>query len=494
MRRLVALLALIGAGRAAAQERVVIEDRGPGASGRVLESILARPHRVVPPDTGWFRLRRGEQGATSLVILGRTAAIEGPVNGDVIVVGGDLFVRPGGRIEGRAVAIGGGVYPSTLSVVTGGTQSFRDNTFAIAQDGDAFRLSYESLAEYAPPPLLLPGIYGFRMPLYDRVNGASIVFGPAFSLLGGRAEANALVTYRSDLGKIDPSLNASAQLTRRVRAEGYVGRGTFTNDAWIWSDFVNSFYVLLSGDDTRNYYRADRAVATVHRVWEWTHLQLEPYVGALVEDGWSVGPAQGEHRGPWSLLERDDTLGMQRPNPAIDEGTVASALAGVRLQYETEDFRVRARSRAEIGASTPTDQGFTQVTTDLDARFPTFGEQEYAADVHWVTTANGPPRQRFAYLGGAGTLPFHAMLEQGGDELLLVDQRYSIPLPRVRLGLLGEPTLIFRHRLASAGIDRLPDFEQVLGAGVLLTILRIEVQVDPARGEARITSGFSFSR
>lgn len=502
MRR-VAVLLLLAAPWLGAQERAVVVDRGPGAGGRVLESVLARPHRLVGPDTSWFRLRRAEQEPASLVVLGRTAAIEGTVGGDVVVVGGDLFVRPGARISGRAVAIGGGVYPSALAVVEGGTESHRDNTFDIRSAGDRYELAYRSLYEDASPPLLFPGVYGFRIPAYDRVNGASIPFGPSFSLLGGRAEIDALVTYRSDLGKIDPSVRGEAQLTRRIRAEASAGRGTFSNDSWIWSDFVNSFSVLTSGDDTRNYYRADRGELTVHRVWEWTNVVVEPFVGGLIEDAWSVGPAYGERSAPWSLFGKTDTLAMQRPNPAITPGVTTSVLGGTRLQYEHPDLRVRITSLAEAGAAPQgagdislgwIDRAFVQLTSDLAMQFPTFGEHEYAMDIHWVTTARGVPPQRFVYLGGPGTLVFLEMLVQGGDELLLIDQRYSIPVPSVRLGLLGEPTLIFRHRMGSAGLGRLPAFEHVVGAGVLLTILRVELQMDPVRGKFRVSTGFSFSR
>lgn len=503
MGRLLAMVLLLPA-VLHAQDRVVIVDRGPGASGRALEEVLREPHSVVAPDTAWFRLRRGERVATHLVVLGRTATLEGNVEGSVVVVGGDLFVRPGARIAGRAVAIGGGVYPSTLSVIEGGSASFRDNTFAIERRGDAYALSFVSLAEHASPPLLFPGVYGLRMPSYDRVNGLSARFGPAFSTLGGRAEIDLLATYRSDLGKVDPSVQGRAQLTRRVRAEAYAGRTTWSNDSWIWSDFVNSFSALVWGTDTRNYYRADRAELTVHRLWEWTTVQLEPFVGALYEDAWSVGPAVGERRGPWSVFARTDSLGMYRPNPTVADAAIASALAGAAIRYERPDLRGRAATRAEWGVG-PQPAGdislawaermFLQVTSDVAVTFPTFGEQEYALDVHWVTSpGDTPPAQRFAYLGGSGTLPFLDLLEQGGDEVLLIDQRYSIPVPSVRLGLLGEPTLIFRHRMGSAGLGKLPSFEQVVGAGVLLTLLRAELQFDPIRKQARLSFGFSFSR
>jgi hypothetical protein len=490
----VAAVALWSAGLQA-QARVIITDLGAGASGRILQEALAQPHRLVEPDSGWFVQRRNEQERSSLIVLGRTAAISGSVAGDVIVVAGDLFVRPGAHIDGRAIAIGGAVYPSALSIIRHGSQSFRDNTFSITRAADGYRLEYVSLREHAATPLLFPGVYGLRLPTYDRVNGASVPFGPAFSFAGGRGEVDILATYRSDLGKADPSLEGSIQLSRRSRARLEARRGSFSNDAWIWSDFVNSVAVLVYGADTRNYYRADRAELAVHRLWESSHAQIEPFVGGVAERAWSVGPAIGEQRGPWSIVERKDTLGMWRPNPGITDGSVTSVVAGSTLQWESDGVKVQARTRGEMSLASPLDTAFVQITSDVGVTFPTFGEQEYALDVHWVTTpSDAPPRQRLVYLGGPGTLPFITMLEQGGDELLLIDQRYSYPLLNVRIGILGIPTLLFRHRIGSAGLGRLPAFEQMVGVGILLTILRGEIQIDPATGKVRGGVGFSFSR
>ena len=51
----------------------------------------------------------------TVISLGRTVVVEGTVHGDVIVVDADLYMHPGGTIDGRAIAIGGGVYESMLA-------------------------------------------------------------------------------------------------------------------------------------------------------------------------------------------------------------------------------------------------------------------------------------------------------------------------------------------------------------------------------------------
>jgi hypothetical protein len=493
---LAALGALGALGKLEAQQPVTIADVGPGPAGRILRDAVAAPHRLIEPDTAWFTLGRSEQARPSLIVLGRTAAVSGFVDGDVIVVAGDLHVRPGAHIGGRAIAIGGGVYMSTRAIVLGGTRAFQDDTYDITRTADGYRLTYRSLRVDDSPSTLLPGFYGVRVPAYDRVNGATISVGPSFRFFGGRGEADLLASYRSDLGKVDPALSAEVQLSRRNRLDLFASRGTFTNDDWIRSDYVNSLTVLVTGKDTRNYFRADRAELTLHHLLEGTRMQLEPFIGVRAEDAWSVGPVPGDSSAPWSVFNRGDAEeGMRRPNPPIVEGRINSALFGAAAQFEAGDVRIRARTRGEQSLVAPGDARFTQLTSELGVSFPTFGLHEYSLDVHSITTfGDTPPPQRFAYLGGSGTLAFLDLLEQGGDELLLIEQQYTVPLGGVNLGLLGSPAVFLRHRVGGAGVANLPDLEQMLGFGVTVTFARGELELDPASGKVRFSAGVSFSR
>jgi hypothetical protein len=492
------------------QDRVVITDRGPGESGRILADALGRPYRLIQPDSAPFVLGRDASEAQTLIVLGRDAAIEGTVNGDVIVVDGDLFIRPRARVLGRTVAIGGAVYPRIPplnAVVTGSSESFRDETFTISRVGDAFHLDYHSLFADESAAFTLPGVYGVRIPEYDRVNGLSLPVGPALRVAGGAGEIDALVTYRSDLGKFDPGLFAQLPLTRALRVEATAERGTFTNDRWIRSNIWQSVIALGTGKDTRNHYRADRAQASLHRLWEMPSVRFEPFVGSRIERAWSTGPAVGERRGPWSITGRTDTLeGMFRPNPRVMHGTILSALAGAGAEWETPaGVRAEASLVAEhlLQSSPPNiadplgarELDFTQLTSHGEIRFLTFGLQEYRGEVHWVTTPGGAtPPQRFVYFGGSGTMPFLDLLEQGGDELLLVDQRYSIPLHMIRLGFFGSPLVHLRHRLGSAGLGDLPSLEQALSVGLEIAVVRGEFRLNPANGDTEFSLSFALSR
>jgi hypothetical protein len=477
-----------------AQVRVVVRDAGPGAPGRLLRGALSSPHVVVPPGRDTLELRRDSTVGRTLIVLGRHATVAGTVNGDVLVVAGDLVLHPGARIDGRAVAIGGGVYNSTLAVVSGGRTAFRDETFDITPVDGGYALDYRALVARTDRRFSLPFLFGLRFPTYDRVNGVTLPYGPLVSLDTGDIEIEPTVTYRTHLGNIDPGLRVSAQRGRRNRFDSFAGRGTFSNERWIHGDLINSLNALFIGQDTRNYYRADRVAATGHRLFESMNGQLEPYIGGRWERSWSTGSPTVPASIPWSLFGRRDTTKMSRPNPPVTGGRITSLLAGARADWQLAGVAANATLDVEGGAS-PGARRFVQGTLEGRVRFPTFGTQTFQVETHLVLTAGDEtPTQRYAYLGGSGTISTLELLEQGGDQLLFVDSRYNIPLARPRLPLLGGPVITLRHVLGSAGVGSLPDLEQNIALRLTFAFIRVEVVVDPARDEVKTGIALAFSR
>jgi hypothetical protein len=492
---LIALLAAATASGLDAQVRVVVRDPGPGDPGRLLTTALAAPHVLVAPGTDTVELRRDSTYPRSVIVLGRTTTVDGTVNGDVIVVAGDLVLHPGARVAGRAIAIGGGVYNSTLATVGGGRTAFRDVTYDIAPVDGGFALDYRVLAERTQRRFSLPFLYGIRLPTYDRVNGVALPFGPLISLDTGDIAIEPMVTYRSHIGTFDPAVRAMVQRGRRNRIEGYAGRASFSNDRWIHGDLVNSVNTLFVGTDTRNYYRADRVEATGHRLWEGRTGQLEPFIGARWERAWSVGSATVPTSVPWSLFERSDTMRMSRPNPTVTGGDITSILGGLRADWHQGGVVAAGTLGVEGAVDAPDKRRFTQATVDGRVTFPTFGSQSFRIEAHALLTfGDQTPSQRYAFLGGSGTISTMETLEQGGDQLLFVDSRYLIPLTRPRLPLVGAPVVSLRHVIGSAGVGSLPDLEQNLALRITLVILHYEVSIDPARGTVRTRAGLSFAR
>src|SRR6476646_3395775 len=103
--------------------------------------------------------------------------------------------------------------------------------------------------EYHDPPITLPLGVGLRPPTYDRVNGLTLPWGPKLEAGDGRVDVDALVRYRSNLGKWDPSLEGTLRPTDGNEITFFVGQATFSNDTWIRSDLTNTLAAFFAGTD-----------------------------------------------------------------------------------------------------------------------------------------------------------------------------------------------------------------------------------------------------
>ncbi len=492
---------LLWSGRLVAQTPVIrIDDAGPGVGSEILARALAAPHAVVGPGTTRYVVSRSAGQSQSLVVLSRDVVVEGRVRGDLLVIGGDLYMHPGGSITGAATVIGGGIYESTLATISGPARAFRDFTYDAAPIDGGYALRYRALV---PPPaagLSLPGIFGITFPSYDRTNGVSIGVAPRYSVAGAPLIIVPQVTYRSQLGQFDPTIAAEYGLDDRTLISVAAGRFTRSNERWIRSDPINSLGFLWDGSDARNYYRASRVDARVTRAWESASGMLAPYLGLSVERGRSVRPDSFATSAPWTLFNRSDSDRDQRfrANPAIDPGDIQSALAGLTWAGSQSGLVWELRADGELGslthAQTRGTQGFGQLALDGGLAFPTFASQWLELGGHAVTSAGSAPRQRWAYLGGSGTIPTLTLLEEGGDQLLFLGGTYQIPINRVQLPFLGPPIVGLREILGGAANGKFPTIHQAMGVRVTVRRVFAEFLYDPdlKRGHAGV--GFSFGR
>lgn len=503
MIRCLALLGLLLVGRvvAAQSPSIRIDDAGPGIGPAVLTDALRHPYTVAPQGAGSFVITRISQNPRSVVVLGRDVVVEGHVAGDVIVIDGDLYMHPGGAIEGRALAFGGGVYESSLASITGGSRAFRDFTYDITPFDGGYALRYRALIERVETGWSFPGVYGLASPEYDRSEGLALGFAPRYAMAGAPIVFAPRVTYRSQLGEIDPSLGVEYAVSRRTRITGRVERATQSNERWIRTDLLNSVDFFWNGNDTRNYYRAVLGEARIAQLWEGVHGEVTPYLGARVEDARSVRPGVDATGGPWTVLQRDDPdrEDRLRPNPEIDRGRTYSALLGGTLRWSNAGFIVRTRLDGEIGVFDPTSASggrstFGQATIQAHLEFPTFSKQLLAMDGHFVaTTPASTPRQRYAYFGGPGTIPMLDLLAEGGDELVYIDGRYVIPLHWVNVPFLGQPTFTLRELLGGAAIQAFPDIHHAVGGRIALKVFYAEWLIDPETRRTRGGVGISLT-
>jgi hypothetical protein len=368
-----------------------------------------------------------------------------------------------------------------------------------------------SYVDYHESPISLPLGLGLRIPSYDRVNGLNLPWGPKFEAGEGKFDIDGLVRYRSNLGKWDPSIEGVIRPGDDNELRIFVGRGTFTNDEWIRSDLMNSLAALGVGSDARNWYRGDRATARFSRAFTRPSLIVTPFVAGNFERDWSTGSI-APPKSPWSFFGRKGNLKMRRPNPRVGKGSITSILGGTAIEYGRGDLEAKLDGMLERSLRTslkpdcsggPLDfaclqpgGAFTQTTIHARVYFPTFGTQTFTFKTHAVFTgaSGAAPAQRFAFLGGSGTLATVNLLALGGDRLLFVDGDYIIPLERIQLRFLGHPYLALRYSAGNAGIDRLPSLIQNLSVGVGVALIRIDFSIDPAKNRSPFSrkSAFTF--
>jgi hypothetical protein len=432
------------------------------------------------------------------------------VSGDVIVVDGDLYMHPGGVIEGRALAFGGGVYESSLATIVGGGRAFQDFTYDITPIEGGYSLRYRPLIEPPKAGWSFPGVFGVAAPEYDRSEGLAIGFSPRYSAPGMPLILSPKVTYRSQLGEWDPSIALEYDFSRRLHLTGRAERATLSNDRWIRADMLNSVDFLWRGTDVRNYYRAIYGDARLSQLWETLHGEVTPYVGVRLERAESVRPGVAATGGPWTVLNRtdDDRDDRLRENPMINEGATYSGLAGGTWRFSNNGFNVRLRLDGEIGHFDPRHEvvcdppscvvsvplTFAQATIQGHLDFPTFAQQTLTTDGHFVASGGRrAPRQRYVYFGGPGTIPMLDLFTEGGDQLLYVDSRYLIPVHWFTLPFLGPPNLTLRQLLGGAAIGAFPHIHQAVGARVSAKMLYAEWLIDPETRRTQFGAGISLT-
>jgi hypothetical protein len=448
---------------------------------------------VIIADT--LRVPRDSSYAANVVVIGKRAEVRGTVHGDIVVVGGDLFIKPGARIEGQGIAIGGGAYGTLLGSVRDGLSSYRDFTFDVDTTPGGIELRYRDQYVGARRSIVeLPALYGLRLPTYDRSNGLSLPLGP--SLIAGPASVDLIATYRSQIGRIDPSAQVRMDLGRTSWVDAFAGRETRTNDDWISGPFSNSLNSLLSGRDERNWYRATGAWAMLRRKVEATTVTSTYSLGGSFERATPARPGLDPTSGPWSFTGRTNgEKGMFRPNPQVRGGDITSAIAGAAYQWRAGMVKAHLNLDVEVPIAVSTNETYIQTTVDGRIDFPTFGLQKYRLELHGVVTIDTAPGQRFAYIGGSGTLPtVDSLLSIGGDNLLFIESRYEIPVPVIQLPFIGSPSVTFRHIVGAAGVQRLPDFTQIVGLRLSVPFARVQYLIDTGTRKAKLSAGLSLSR
>jgi hypothetical protein len=458
-----------------AQQVVRLAGRGDAAVDRRLTRLLALPDlTVVLSDTV---IGVADTVPGSVLVLDARLTLEGHVAGHLVGVRSDLFLRPTATTGHDVVNLAGGLYRSELAVIGGATLDLPLARYRIEHAPASILIVGESDRSR----LALDGVFGLRVPTYDRVSGLRLAWGASYLLSDPAARGGprlhgqiGYATHRGDLeGGLDLHLPAG-----RTLLELGVHRTTRTNEEWIRSDLLNSLHYLWRVTDFRDYYDARILYAQASRQLDAGRFRLRPALRLEVEEAASLTAGS-----PWSIWGRRRD---PRPNPPVDEIRLASATASLAADWRGSFATASVLAELEaaghaLGGERAFGRGRLYGTTALDAL------GDHRLDVEWhaglpLWGALLPP-QRWSYVGGFGNLQTMPLGLHRGEYQVYLASTYWIPLPAVgRLPLLGAPELGLIHGVGGAWNRDDPDrsLTQNVGAQLRMSFLLLRYMIDPS--------------
>jgi hypothetical protein len=417
-----------------------------------------------------------------LLVLEAQVRLSGTIEGDIYVVDGDLFLRPGALVTGDIVVLGGGYYGSGMASVEGEVIWRPADRYTVLPVGAGFEI--HPVVD-VPDVIDLHGLYGFEAPRYDRVNAVTVAWGVTLraSSWAWQPTLELVGRYRSGQGELEGTIRQlwhPGPLEFGIEAE----RVVLTNDAWARRGVSNSLSYLFLGDDFRDYYGADRVALVVHGSGDrwWT-----PGLRIGWEDAWSR--LAGDQ---FTLLGSDSV----RPNSLIDDGESWSATISVRADRTTgETGRLVGEIRLEAADSAVAGD-FSYLLGAVTARWKTPAFASHELDLFALVRgdlAGSLPGQRWTGFGGRATLPTYDVMQFRGPRVVYGQLGYTVPLTALSVAELGAPGVFGRVGTGAAWASgQSLDWHVNLTAGLRFWVLEGGVAVDPAADGG--TRGYAIVR
>lgn len=441
---------------------------------RLIDDIIDRIEREVmwqigsemyegeTPDTGkmqiTFDTRRGAIHFTGDVVIDQrdridgnivvrdgTLTVRGKIDGDVLVLGGDVIVEEGGTVDGDVTAVNGNVR-IIGGQITGDIEESKDVDIDVVYkerkpaQRTPYRLSNSLQEDIAARDIhLSPFWFGF-----NRVEGFSINAGSrknlywdgsmAVSLYGQVGYAFKAHRWRAQLGATRQFVLADNSI---VEFGGEIYSLTDTKDEWIIGRTENDLAAFFFHRDYRDYYdREGFSLYTGHYLNSQrfsTHVRIQ-YLNEL--------HSGMPNRTDWALFVRSRSF---RVNPAIDEGRlnairVAFNLSSVAPSPRRIDGWSLLAAMEYSSPSLNSELDYTQYLLDVRRYIPISRYDNFNLRFRAGSSEGDLPVQRIYELGGLGTLPAYPHKVFSGNRMLLVNAEYI-----VRGEVLSQLAFIPRH-------------------------------------------------
>ena len=406
--------------------------------------------------TGAYEVDSGSVVSGDMAVLNGPLTIAGRVTGRVVAINADVILRPGARIEGQILVVGGDVAGKDDAFIGGDVRTDRQR-LTYRQEGDRLIASGSSEEDarwwrrhqkwhshsYSDLNLI-------SARTYNRVEGLPILIGPSFGHRSGqvRFEINALGVFRTgdDLQWNSQTVghNLKAELSYGRSASVALGGKLFDVvdpvEQWQLSDVEVGLASFFLHRDFRDYYNR-------HGGSGFVRLALNRSVsltGSLSDERWAVR----ETFDPFTLFRNGQDW---RPNPEMDEGQFHVTNATLRIDtrsdeeyprsgwditadYEYGTGHTSAFGPTSPGVRDPSPNGATNYARGfLDLRRYNRVSPEGQLNLRvvaggWLNGDELPLQRRFS-VGGPGAIDGYPFRRTGdGDDVRQCSDGVNIPL------------------------------------------------------------------
>lgn len=408
--------------------------------------------------------------------LNATLIIEGVVEGDVVVINGDLEMRPGGRVTGTATVIGGTARAE--SGVAGGTKVYREPLRYREQFGVLVLVPAE------PDPMLSTGrdfpfgrtdVFIASQGAYNRVEGLPIAIGPRIRFSGANpTTAQATIIVRT---AVPPALDP--------KRFGFMGRAEQLIAPTIGLRLGARLYSVVETIESSGVRDVESAIAAF--------VLHQDYRDHYMREGWSLYSqlarpgsaltvgleyrnerhASTPNADPFTIIDNGKPW---RPEPSIAEGSLQSIVG--TIGYDTRNdkrdpsdgwligFNIERGLNGSLVNNASVDptslaltrrvgrENFSTASVDVRryARLSPYARLSLRAVAAGSLDGSALPPQRQHALGGEGNLPGYRLFEfdcgarrfqqpingdnyhpyYGCDQIVLVQLEYQASFPFAR--------------------------------------------------------------
>lgn len=372
-------------------------------------------------------ISREEELNGHVMVLNGNLSVRGKINGDVLVVWGDVRVYNTGEVNGNITSVGGTVEVYDNGIVRGDMLETNVRNL-IGKDRRVTRIFRKSYKRDRYGTIPLSGKGEDLIFKYNRVEGLflGLQFPKQFVPEVGHFSTYGFIGYgfrskdmRFQLGLdrwfIDP-------IDYRLEIGGEFHSLTDTKDLWRIPYFENTLAALLLREDFHDYFGREGFSLHISQ-------NITPYVKGTVEYRNDDYSSLSNHAS-WSLFGGHKVF---RPNPSIEgyEGNMRSVYAELLFDnrddwdFTTTGWLVKLAaevSSADLGG----DFSFNRYLVDVRHFWPVTSGENLNFRVMIGSSEGDLPLQKNFELGGISTLRGLRFKELAGNSMLLVNLEYRI--------------------------------------------------------------------